>query len=312
MNILVFAFVFLFYVRSTSAGSILLTDSIITTSYILGTCGKAPRSDIEGVLKILPGYVASCSHGLVKYSNTVVGPIDVPCGGGCDIDTWTASIKKKYLNRTRLNLLFLPQGVNCPWAALGVQSCFNTGRGTECFAWIAAPSADTILHEIGHNLGLYHSWSLGGGEYGDTSCIMGASNGLVCFNSPQSWALGWADWISDLGAKDIPVGNETIIIDIPIAESSYKNFVRLRASHTGLLYNVFISYRVPRGFDAAVIGAYLYLHSYVGGLAIQCDTTSPVLIKTMSVGESWRTPNVTVYFTEIYNKNLARIMISHT
>ena len=52
----------------------------------------------------------------------------------------------------------------------------------------------TIMHEIGHNLGLVHS-SKGRQEYGDESGVMGFSSNLEddekCFNAVKSWQLGW-------------------------------------------------------------------------------------------------------------------------
>jgi hypothetical protein len=52
-----------------------------------------------------------------------------------------------------------------------------------------------VMHEIGHNFGLYHS-SENGRHYGDTSGIMGSSYRKVdypykCFNGHKNWLLGW-------------------------------------------------------------------------------------------------------------------------
>ena len=51
------------------------------------------------------------------------------------------------------------------------------------------------MHEIGHNLGMYHSGDVSG-EYGDESCIMGGegfseSGPLLCYNAAKSWQMGW-------------------------------------------------------------------------------------------------------------------------
>ena len=53
----------------------------------------------------------------------------------------------------------------------------------------------SLMHEVGHNFGLYHSTE-GGKEYGDTTGYMGESFGyeespLMCFNAAKSWRLGW-------------------------------------------------------------------------------------------------------------------------
>lgn len=52
-----------------------------------------------------------------------------------------------------------------------------------------------VMHEIGHNFGLYHS-SEKGDYYGDTSGLMGSSYRMVdypykCFNGHKNWLLGW-------------------------------------------------------------------------------------------------------------------------
>lgn len=59
--------------------------------------------------------------------------------------------------------------------------------------WCASLSA--LMHEIGHNLGLYHS-GMGKGPYADITGYMGTSvlsgtGPLMCFNGAQSWQLGF-------------------------------------------------------------------------------------------------------------------------
>ena len=69
--------------------------------------------------------------------------------------------------------MLLPEGLSsCHWAGLGQQNCW---WGDRCLAWINIPPAqltfDSVMHELGHNMGLQHS-SRDGDAYGDASCIM--------------------------------------------------------------------------------------------------------------------------------------------
>lgn len=64
------------------------------------------------------------------------------------------------------------------------------------------------LHEIGHNLGLYHS-AHEDIDYGDQSCIMGygyaeENQPQMCFNGAKSWLLGWySDKAIEINQNDI-------------------------------------------------------------------------------------------------------------
>lgn len=97
-------------------------------------------------------------------------------------------------NYDRLVYVF-PQNTNCGWGGLG------TVGGKPSRAWInGSLMASFYTHELGHNLGLYHSHDLECGsttlgsnctvrEYGDTADTMGAGNGH--FNAYQKDRLGW-------------------------------------------------------------------------------------------------------------------------
>ena len=56
-----------------------------------------------------------------------------------------------------------------------------------------APSTMTMLHELGHNLGLGHAYEQGE-AYGDMSTVMGYSHRDVvkmCYNGHNMWDMGW-------------------------------------------------------------------------------------------------------------------------
>eukprot|EP00537_Pseudo-nitzschia_pungens_P012534 CAMPEP_0172385886 /NCGR_PEP_ID=MMETSP1061-20121228/3496_1 /TAXON_ID=37318 /ORGANISM="Pseudo-nitzschia pungens, Strain cf. pungens" /LENGTH=556 /DNA_ID=CAMNT_0013115073 /DNA_START=324 /DNA_END=1990 /DNA_ORIENTATION=+ len=80
------------------------------------------------------------------------------------------------------------------------------------------PSFQTVIHEIGHNLGLSHSGLESGSnfffeEYGDTTCQMGYSIQLnyydypqKCFNGAKSYELNWYNKsAAAIGYEDIDI-----------------------------------------------------------------------------------------------------------
>lgn len=68
-------------------------------------------------------------------------------------------------------------------------------------------AADSMIHEIGHTLGLQHASTLTpGGEYGDCSSPMGACAGVRCYNAPELSQLGWNKPIAVLNDTTLPPG----------------------------------------------------------------------------------------------------------
>ena len=101
------------------------------------------------------------------------------------------------LNQFDHIMMCLPPGTNGPigYAYLNDRvSVYNEyTRGGQSKSWCTAVSIQ--MHEIGHNLNLYHS-GVGGDQYADTSGVMGYSTAnddapKSCFNALKEFQLGW-------------------------------------------------------------------------------------------------------------------------
>lgn len=188
-----------------------------------------------------------------------------------------------------------PRG-SCPWGGLG------TIGGAPSQAWIneSNPPAKLFAHELGHNLGLYHSNALECGattigegcstiEYGDAVDTMGTGGGH--YNVFQKERLGWlpdsiaevsADGVYILAPHEKPAGVTPQILKIK-KDTSGQNWY-------------YVEYRQPIGFDSFLS---IDLFANVrGGLVIHTgsstDANSSKLLDMTPETSSWFDPALSV------------------
>ena len=188
--------------------------------------------------------VADCSHGALMWS--LKGVYDVNLGQSVKsystkdsmqtaIETKLKSMVGTDLSKVADKIVFCyPQNSPGSWIA---SASFNFIRATFNDVWCSSLSAQ--LHEIGHTIGLLHA-SKGGDDYGDTSGMMGYSDGgsgapKKCYNAVHNWQLGWYQ-----GRRESVTGNKIIrlasFVDYDKAASNERVVVQVKGKYY-LQYN---------------------------------------------------------------------------
>jgi len=200
----------------------------------------------------------------VSYQQTwltgdIIGPLVIPLSNtGCDytrISTLaqTAATAAGAVLTQYAHLVYVFPTAPCGWGGLG-----SVG-GVPGEVWInGAIDSQLLSHELGHNLGLFHSHALecgtvafGGScttvEYGDMFDTMG-SGYLYHFNAVQKDQLGWLGY----GASPpitLVASSGTYTIDPYETQGVNPKALKVQTSAGDWLY---VEYRRPTGFDATM------------------------------------------------------------
>ncbi len=205
-------------------------------------------------------YYNEASYGQTSFNTTVMDWSTLPLSSAtCDRTTLTsladqaASNAGYNLNSYDRLVYSFPRNA-CSWGGLG------TVGGLPSRAWLNGSFAQsTFAHELGHNLGLYHSHDLDCGtatigascsvrEYGDTADLMGAGSGH--FNAYQKDRLGW------FGNKILTVSSSGSYTLAPHEFNSSKPLALKTLKEvdtaTGAKTWYYIEYRQAIGFDSGL------------------------------------------------------------
>ncbi|KAG2496922.1 hypothetical protein HYH03_004928 [Edaphochlamys debaryana] len=302
---------------------------------IVDLCGKGPNFDSDymrmhwsnqysgGRGPTLEDMVTKCSYGKWAYEpqDNLVLPVrvQVPCSGTGSMGPWTSrdcrdvdrmGWAEAAMDWVRKNtdidpsafvhrILMLPlQTANCnpALAALAMQNCAWSGN---CFVWsFGEPNPRSLLHEIGHNLGLFHAWTYWDlNQYGDTAAIMGSGPSPMCWNAAQSEALGISRPIAEVAGSDLRAGT-WLTIKLPPTFLTDVNYVRIAttwmADPNFKAGYVYLSYKLasPNAGDAGLSkkdSQHVHIHSYLGNPSIQARNYT-MLLGTVTAGDTWPSP----------------------
>jgi hypothetical protein len=182
----------------------------------------------------------------------------------------------------------------CPWWGLG------TVGGIPSTAFVNGSfELQVVAHEMGHNLGLYHSHSLDCGavplgtscimsEYGDTVDNMGYSS--YHFNAFQKERLGWLNYGVSPPMTTVSSSGTYAISPFETSGTSSKALKIARGAGGSYFY---VELRRGVGFDAGMAGSSNLMNGVVIHLASLSDPNSSDLLD-MTATDTFDDPALTV------------------
>lgn len=220
------------------------------------------KSAVASVMEEANTYYQEVSYGKAFLTSTVIGYFTIAASSAtCDYQLFTEQAKAAALNAGyNVNnydriLIAFPEVQQCGWGGVG------TIGGAPSYAWFNGGFAlSTVVHELGHNLGLFHAHSLNCGstvlgencsidEYGSPVDTMGIAR-VGHFNAYHKERLGW------LGSSLLKVessGNYSIApyeftSTQPLALKVFKNMNPATGEKTWY----YVEYRQPQGQDSSL------------------------------------------------------------
>ena len=239
-----------------------------------------PRWDERELLSALNGdlsWFAEMSRGRFTMTATkVLEPLAFDSGHGSSCDG-AARVLAPALSRfyaeapPDTHLVALTRSPDCPYSAIGDtpgRSLILTG-----YSPTSEASRLTLLHELGHNLGLPHSSGYAGSvlsstpatralssqviEYGAMADVMGSRGAVSRLSAASLAALGWGDGVSEIPDEAAGTfvtalpevsrpGPDAVVVDDPVSGTRY-SFTYLYAPR-----------QVAPGLPVAGLGVYLH------------------------------------------------------
>ena len=189
-----------------------------------------------------------------------------------------------------------PQAAGCTWWGLG------TVGGNPSRAWInGSLQLRVAAHELGHNLGLWHSHSLDCGaaviggtctssDYGDVLDVMGYSS--YHFNAFQKERLGWLNYGASPPITSAVSNGSYPIYPLEALGNSPKAVKILKSTNTstGKSAYYYAECRQPIGFDAGLSSNANVLNGLVIHTGDEASGNSSYLLDMTPGTTSWNDP----------------------
>jgi hypothetical protein len=250
-----------------------------STLAILVNFSNAPSQpySVAYAQNVLFGTTSAFDHEVSYQQTTLTGAVAgwftiAATSTSCDFAAIATQAKAAasaagYVLSSYARLVYVFPSNACGWWGLG------TVGGNPSQAWIHTKygfSVKVVGHELGHNLGLFHSHSLDCGsasvaasgcstsEYGDVFDLMGSNSGGH-YNAFQKERLGWLDDGYSPPLTTVPAVAGTATFDIAPIEDARNTRPRAlkipRASACGVANEWFyVEARQAKGYDAFLAG----------------------------------------------------------
>ena len=275
------------------ASSSLLLPSWAKTTQVRGSrevwvlpaydAGEQPWDERQ-LLRVIDGdlgWFTQMSHGRFSMTATkVLPPLRFDSGHGSSCDA-AARVLAPALSRfyaeapADVHLVALTRSPDCPYSAIG-----DTPGRTLILAGYSTDSRIsrlTLLHELGHNLGLPHSSSYSGAllsssaapgrlgsdivEYGSMADIMGGHGAAARLSAASLAALGWGD-----GVLLVPdATSSTFVIDLPEVSKAGADAAIVDDPVSGMRYSfTYVDATSSSAAGLPVAGRGVFLHHVPG------------------------------------------------
>lgn len=307
-------------------------NTVYTPSYCDSDC---IRDNMWNANKNVNGLVREMSEGRTWFPQSRSKVIDVVVngqygGGNCmfweiGLEADSAALNagedpSSYDHRS----YYLPANLGgCTWGGLGYVGC----TGGYCKTWIRQAAGGTLAHELGHNLGVWHSaldYTNDGvqeSEYGDNSDVMGSTTNWRGMNAAHRYVLNWVDPINQVINYEqwqmhchTPVNLRLWSLSTPSQTNKIEMLTVYRGSPGGGKY--YISLRTNRGYDQDLNAVwqnqvyihYLTMHStrfqtnsqlvarLYGGNQYWMDVSSPFYIEVQNIAPNGAWADITYHF----------------
>ncbi|AUX25700.1 exported protein with lectin-like C-terminus [Sorangium cellulosum] len=201
------------------------------------------EQDVRNTLASAATHLAGSSFGKMQLEYDVAGPFNIRFGRCDDYDRWQnearAAARNAGFDLGEYQHFMIFGRIDCGYGGMGAQP----GNAT----WIAGLWPEVVVHELGHNFGLWHASSRtcrsGGAtvtmsndctfdEYGDPFDPMG-HGGRQHFNANYKANLGWITSSQIVMAQ----GNQTYTL-APMTESSGGTQLLRVQGPNGVMYHV--------------------------------------------------------------------------